>query len=123
MRKKMQKKYKLLLLLSARSLGHLFFSKSDIEDETDIRNLGASQILENGNQVQQFVVMSVREPAADRNGVLRVEYVRGRRVVDDDGIFQITSDLGQILDVIALVVVAAFAEQSMVDDIVNIKLV
>lgn len=55
--------------------------------------------------------------------MLRVEYVRGRRIVDDDGVFQITSDLGQILDVVALVVVAAFAEQSVVDDIVNVKLI
>lgn len=67
--------------------------------------------------------MCVREPAANGHGVLRVEYVRSRGVVDDDGVLEITSDLGQILDVVALVVVAAFAEQSVVDDIVDIQLI
>lgn len=85
-------------------------SKSDIENEADVLDIGAGKILEYRDQVQQLVVVCVREPAADGDGVLRVEDVRGRRVVDDDGILQIPSDLGEILDVVALVVVAAFAE-------------
>lgn len=42
--------------------------------------------------------------------MLRVENVRGRRVVDNDGVLEISSDLGEILDVVALVVVAALSE-------------
>lgn len=41
--------------------------------------------------------MGVREPAADRDGVLRVEDIRSRRVVDNDGILQITTDLREVL--------------------------
>lgn len=55
--------------------------------------------------------------------MLRVEDVRGRRVVDDDGVLQVSADLGEILDVVSLVVVAAFAEKSVVDDLVDVQLV
>jgi hypothetical protein len=61
-----------------------FVSKSNVQDHADILDLGPSQILENRDEVQQFIVMSVREPAADGYRVLRVEDVRCRRVVDDD---------------------------------------
>lgn len=33
--------------------------KSDIENQTDVRNIRTSKILENRNEVKQFVVMSV----------------------------------------------------------------
>jgi hypothetical protein len=39
----------------------------------------------------------VREPAADGDGMLRVEDVRGRRVVDDDGVLEITANLREVL--------------------------
>ena len=55
--------------------------------------------------------------------MLRVEDVRGRRVVDDDGVLQVSADLGEILDVVSLVVVAAFSEQPVVDDLVDVELV
>lgn len=74
--------------------------------------------------------MRVREPTADRNGVLRVEYVRCGRVIDDDCVLEISSYLGKILficvnrarpgatkwthfDVVALMVIATFTEQAM----------
>lgn len=41
--------------------------------------------------------MCIREPAADGNGVLRVEDVGRRRVVDDDRFLEVTSDLGKVL--------------------------
>ncbi len=67
--------------------------------------------------------MCIREPAADGNGVLGVEDVGCGRVVDDDGVFQIPPDLRQVLDVVALVVVAALAEQPVVDNLVDVQLV
>jgi len=40
----------------------------------------------------------VREPATDRDSVLRMENVRRGRVVNDDGVLEITTNLGEILD-------------------------
>jgi hypothetical protein len=59
-------------------------SKGNVQDHADILDLGPSQILENRDEVQQFIVVSVREPAADGYSVLRVEDVRSRRVVDNN---------------------------------------
>lgn len=67
--------------------------------------------------------MRVGEPTANGYGVLRVEYVGRRRVVDDDGVLEVTPDLGEILDVVAAVVVAALSEQSVVDDTMDVELV
>ena len=67
--------------------------------------------------------MRVAEPAADGHGVLWVEDVARRRVVDDDRLPQITSHLAEILDVVALMVVAAFSKQPVVNDVVNVELV
>lgn len=84
--------------------------------------------------------MRVGKPATYRNGVLRVEDVRRGRIVDDDGFSKVASNLGEILmqmrpkgvlelihhaylDVVALMVVAAFSEQPMVHNIMYIKLI
>jgi hypothetical protein len=83
----------------------------------------ASEILEHRYQVEEFVVVCVREPAADGDGVLRMKNVGGGRVVDNDGILEVTANLGEILYVIALVVVAAFTEETVVDDAVDVELV
>ena len=56
--------------------------------------------------------MSIREPAADRNGVLWMENVRGRRVVDDYGLPEITTDLGKVLHNLSENVCRAQAEDS-----------
>ena len=48
-------------------------SQSNIKYQTNIADLVTSEILEHGYQIEKFVVMCVREPAADGNGVLRVE--------------------------------------------------
>jgi hypothetical protein len=50
-------------------------SESDIENQADIRNTGASEVFKNGYKVQQLVIVRVRKPAADGNSVLRMEYV------------------------------------------------
>jgi hypothetical protein len=97
--------------------------KSDIKDQADVPHVGASQVFEDGDEVQQLVVVGIREPTADGNGVLRVEDVRCRRVVDDDGVLQVSADLRQILHVVALVVVAALPEQPVMDNLVDVQLI
>lgn len=68
-------------------------SQGDVQDHTDILDLSPGKVLENRNEIKQFVVVSVREPAADRNGVLRVENVRSWRIVNNDRVFQVTANL------------------------------
>jgi hypothetical protein len=53
----------------------------------------ACKVLEDGYQIEKFVIVGIREPAADWDGMLRVEDVRSWRVVDDDGFFQVAADL------------------------------
>lgn len=55
--------------------------------------------------------------------MLRVKDVGCGRVVDDDGVFEVPSDLGQVFDVVPLVVVARFAEEAVVYHFVDIELV
>lgn len=98
-------------------------SESDIEDQADVLHVGACQVFENWDEVKQLVVVGVREPTADGYGVLRVEDVGRRRIVDDDRVFQVSSHLGEILDVVSLVVVAALAEKPVVNDLVDVELV
>lgn len=98
-------------------------SKSDIEDKANVPDTVRRQVLEDGNEVQQLVVVRVREPAAYRQRVLGVEDVRRGGVVDDDGVFEIPPDLGKVLDVVPLVVVAGLAEEAVMNHIVDIELV
>lgn len=65
--------------------------------------------------------MGVAEPGRDRHGVLRMEHVGGGGVVDDDQVFERTAHLRQVLDVVAVVVVARLSEQSVVDHLVHIE--
>ena len=67
--------------------------------------------------------MRIGKPAADGHGMLGVEDVRCGRVVDDDGVLQVTSDLREVFDVVSLVVVAALAEQPVVDNLVDVELI
>lgn len=48
--------------------------------------------------------MRVGEPAADWDGVLRVENVRRRGIVDDDRVLQVSPNLRQVLQKLAGVV-------------------
>lgn len=67
-------------------------SKSDIQDKADILYARCCKIFKNGYQIQKLVVMSIREPTADRDSMLRVENIRGGRVVDDNSVFQVSPD-------------------------------
>jgi hypothetical protein len=97
--------------------------ESDVEDQADVGDIGSSEIFENGNKVQQLIVVSIREPTADGDSMLRVENVRRRRVVDDDGILEVSSDLRKVLDVVSLVVVATLSEEPVVHNFMDIQLV
>ena len=57
------------------------------------------------------------------DGVLRVEQVRARRVVDDDHLAQVAAHQRKVLDVLALVQHARLAEQARGDDLVDVELV
>ena len=67
--------------------------------------------------------MRIREPAADGNGVLGVKDVGRRRVVDNDRLLQVAPDLREILDVVALMIIAALSEEPVVDHIVDVQLI
>lgn len=69
----------------------------DVEHQTDIADLRACQVFEHGYKIQELIVVCIREPAANRYGMLRMKDVRCGRVVDDYGLAQITPDLREIL--------------------------
>jgi hypothetical protein len=64
--------------------------------------------------------MSIGEPTADRYGVLGVEDIGCWGVVDDDGFSKISSDLGKVFDVVSLVIVTAFTEETVVNNVMDI---
>jgi hypothetical protein len=59
--------------------------------------LRSSKVFEDWYQIKEFVVMCVGEPAADWDSMLRVKDIRGWRVIDDDGLFEIATDLRKVL--------------------------
>lgn len=67
--------------------------------------------------------MSIRKPTADGHSMLWVENIRSRRVVNNDGVFQVTPDLGKILDVIAAMIVTALPEKTVVYNTVDVELI
>ena len=64
--------------------------------------------------------MSIRKPTANGYSMLWVENVRCWRIINDDGFPKISTDLGQILDVVTLVVVTTFSEKAVVYYVMNI---
>jgi len=67
--------------------------------------------------------MRVVEPGHHGDSVTWVEQVRRRRVVKNDAILQRPAEHGEVLDVIAAMTVAAFAEQAMRHRFVDIDLI
>jgi hypothetical protein len=51
------------------------FLQRHIEDKADIADLRTSKVFEDGDQIEELVVVGVGEPAADWNCVLGVEDV------------------------------------------------
>jgi hypothetical protein len=98
-------------------------SEGDVQNQADICDIDSCQILKDGYEVQQFVIVRVGKPTADGHSMLGVEDVGSRRVIDDDCVLKISSDLREIFDIISLVVVAALSEEPVVDHLVNIQLI
>ena len=65
--------------------------------------MAGGEVFEDGDEVEEFVVVGGGEPAADGHGVLRVEDVGCGRVVDYDCLAQVAADLGEVFDVIATI--------------------
>lgn len=59
--------------------------------------MAAGQILEDGDEIEELVVVSVGEPAADGYGVLWMEDVGCGGIIDDYCFAEVTTDLGEIL--------------------------
>jgi hypothetical protein len=97
--------------------------KSDIQDKADVLYVCPSQVLENRDEVEELVVVGIREPTADWHGMLGVENVGCRRVVDNDCLLEVATNLRKVLHIVSLVIVTTLAEQSMVDDLVDIQLI
>lgn len=55
--------------------------------------------------------------------MLRMKNIARRRIIDDDRLPQISAHLAEIFHVVTLVIVAAFTEQSVVDNVVDVELV
>jgi hypothetical protein len=55
--------------------------------------------------------------------MLRMEDVRGWGVVNDDGFSQITANLREIFDIVALVVVTALPKEAVMHNVMDVKLV
>jgi hypothetical protein len=98
-------------------------SESDVENEAHVPDLVRRQVFQDRYEIQELIVVRVREPAAYRQCMLRVEDVGRWRIVDDDGVLEISSYLGKVLDVVALVVIAGLTEKTMVNHLVDVKLV
>lgn len=98
-------------------------SECHVENQADVLHRRPREILQYGDEIQKLVVVSVREPTADGYGVLWVEDVRRRRIVNDYRVFEVTADHGKVLYVVPAMVEAAFAEQAVVNDFVYVELV
>jgi hypothetical protein len=59
--------------------------------------LGTGKIFEDGDKIEELVIMGVREPAADWYRVLRMEYIGCRRVINNNCVSKVTTDLGKVL--------------------------
>ena len=64
--------------------------------------------------------MSIGKPTADWNGVLRVEDVGCRGIVNYNRLSKVAPNLREIFDVIALMVVTTLAEETVVHHMMNV---
>lgn len=80
--------------------------------EAGVDVLRSAQLLEDWDQVQQLGVCHVIKPRLHRHCILRVEDVRSRRVVQDEGFSQVPPQAAEVLDITALVEHAGLTEQA-----------
>ncbi len=55
------------------------------------------QIFQERNEIEQFSVIHVVEPAVDGHRVVRMEHVGRGRVIDDDDVGQFPAELREVL--------------------------
>ena len=72
-------------------------SQCNVKNQTDILDLRASKVFKNRNQIEKLIIVSIRKPATDGYRMLGMEDVRCWRIVDDDGLSNVTANLGKIL--------------------------
>lgn len=71
-----------------------------------------TQPLKEGDEVQQLRVRHVIEPGLHRHCILRMEDVRGRRIVNNDHFAQLPSQATQVLDIVPSMENTGFSEES-----------
>lgn len=82
--------------------GHLAYLEQDWPDVLDLTHL-----YQEWDVVEEFSVIHVVVPRDDGQGILRLEEVGDGGVVDDDNVFHTTVQLGQVFDIILLLVKSA----------------
>ena len=95
----------------------------DITRQNPSHISGSGKVAQKADEIRQFGVMRVVEPGHHGDSVIRVEQVGRRRVVENNAVHQWPTEHGEVLDVIAAVAVATFAEQAMRHRFVDIDLV
>lgn len=90
-----------------------------VQDTSDI--VHGSQVDKERAKVGQLGVMRVVEPCRDWHGVVRMENVGSGRIVENNAPFHVPTELRKVLDVVALVIVAALSEKSVSHDAIGIQ--
>ena len=79
--------------------------------------------LKHRDAFEEFVVVLVVEPAFDGEAVVLVEGVGDGAVVDDDDVFEVAAEFGEVLDEGGVDEGAVFAEEAEVEDVFFVDLV
>jgi len=82
-----------------------------------------SHLIEERHQVKELAIVLFLEPCGDRHGMVRLEHVGHRRVINDHTILRVTTESGQVLHVVAEMRHTAFTEKARIDNTINIELV
>ena len=77
--------------------------------------------LEEGPDLIQLTIFRVVNKRRAVDGIFRMENIRARGVVNNDGLRQVAVQQAQVLDVVALVVDAGLAEQPGADGLVRVE--
>ena len=72
-------------------------SQCNVKNQTDVLDLRASKVFKNRYQIEKLIIVSIRKPATDGYRMLGMEDVRRWRIVDDDGLSNVSAYLGKIL--------------------------
>lgn len=70
-----------------------------------------AESLKERQQVQELCVIHIVKPGLDRDSVFRVENVRGRRIVNNDDVTELSSQPAEVFDIVPSVKNARFSEE------------